>query len=530
MEAKLAMYPGLIDFQDGTLFGNDAGEDELPEILNSYFVDQEGFKTFLSRAVPFQVARSRKGMGKSALLSKMAYDLDTESSDGIVINVTGAKLLAIADPPANASHLMLQNYWTKVICARINFALGGKIGFAFSDTSMALVEAAELSGYKERNIAGSLIQRIKSSKIPIEIITKEYPNHEELLKRALEGSHNIKVWLFVDDIDSTYVDSEYQQALTSTFFSACRALAREVSGLAIRASVRTDVWSNLRKNEDLDKCEQYVTDIVWSSANIKTILSKKIFSYLQRNDILPRVGIDYRQDADELLECAFEDRMTWGRAKVSPFRPIHILSAGRPRWMSQLCRLSGVEAAKAKKPLIEKSHINSSEKVYSRLRLNDIYKEHNHQYAGLEKLIETFSSSPARYTTNDLLSQIVKMYVNGVGVVNIPELDGVRYSQPLQLAHFLYKIGFIVGRKDHVGSSGNADFARYEERPELLVDGRNADDGMLWEIHPAYRETLNIGKVQKVASGAQQRRNRKHNYNKPAKTPSQIGKSRPPKR
>jgi hypothetical protein len=155
--------------------------------------------------------------------------------------------------------------------------------------------------------------------------------------------------------------------------------------------------------------------------------------------------------------------------------------------------------------VIVKAHINSIEKTYSRLRLNDIYKEHSHQYAALEKLIETFSNSPARYTTADLLSQLMKKYVNAVGSNNVPDLDGVRYSMPLQLAHFLYKVGFIVGRREHAGDGFGADFARYEERPELLSDGRNPDDGLLWEVHPAYREALTIGRVQRSAEEAERR-------------------------
>jgi hypothetical protein len=501
-----------IDFTDGALFGNDAGEDELPDVLNSYFVDQFAFKNFLSRTNTFQVARSRKGMGKSALLSKLAFELKSATDNPIVIKVTGADLLAIATPANGLGFLALQTYWIRVICARINYELGTQLGFAFTETDMALVESSEIAGFKERNIIGSLIQRIKSSKIPIEIQLKEYNNHEQLLKRALEAHSQRSVWLLVDDIDSTYVDSPDLQALTSTFFSACRALARDVKGLYIRASVRTDVWSSLRKNEDLDKCEQYVTDISWSASDLKIILSKKIFSYHERNSLshLSKLGVDYRTDADRVLEFAFTRRMNWSGGSVPPFRPIYILSAGRPRWMSQLCRLSGIEAAKRKKTSIGLAEIRNVLKTYSRFRLSDIYKEHSHQYIELEKLIETFSNSPSRYSTSELLRQLAVNYVNKIGAKNIPILDGFPYSYPMQLAHFLYKIGFIVGRKEHKGDSGNADFVRFEERPELLTDSRNSDDGLLWEVHPSYRDALNIGKEKSATPQRLKQRQRRY--------------------
>ena len=504
-----------IDFTDGTLFGNDAGEDELPDVLNSYFVDQAGFKNFLSKENSFQVARSRKGMGKSALLSKLALDLAKDSSAPIIIKATGANLVSIIQPPKDTSFLALQNYWTRVICARINYAIGLQLGFAFTETDMALVEGAEIAGFKQRNIFGALIQRIKSSKIPIEVSISEYNNHEELLKRALQTHSQKNVWVLIDDIDATYVDTPEQQALISTFFSACRALVREVTGLYIRASVRTDVWSAIRKNEDLDKCEQYVSDISWSAPDLKVILSKKVYSYVQRNSIAldGKQELHYRRDSDNILQLAFEPRMKWGGGSVPPFRPIYILSAGRPRWMCQLCRFAGMAADKDGKSLIGKPQINAVLKKYSRFRLNDIYKEHSHQYADLEKLVETFSNCPARYTTGDLLSQLMVNYVNRVGGNNVPELDGFRYTYPMQLAHFLYKIGFIVARKEHEGDSGNADFVKFEERPELLTDHRNPDDQLLWEVHPSYRDALNIGKERRVAAGAQQQLQDRNNNN-----------------
>jgi len=527
-ELVLRLVQGAIDFQDGTLFGNDAGEDELPDVLNSYFVDQPAFKQFFNRNQPFQVARSRKGMGKSALLSKLAFDLERADKELILINLTGAKLLGLSPPPTGANHLELQNYWSRLICASINYAIGARLGFTFSDATTALVDSAELATLKDRNIAGALLNRIKSSKVPIELTSVGHADPDTLLMSAVERSGNTRVWLLVDDIDSTYIDSPEQRALTSTFFSACRALAREVKGLSIRASVRTDVWSALRQNEDLDKCEQYVTDISWSAADMKTILSKKVYSYLERTNMQPQIALDYAADADQVLELAFEARMKWGASRVPPFRPIYILSAGRPRWMSQLCRLAGMQAAKAHAPVIVKAHVNAIEKVYSRLRLNDIYKEHSHQYLGLEKLIETFANSPARYATADLLSQLMRRYVNGVGANNVPELDGVRYSMPLQLAHFLYKVGFIVGRREHAGEGFGADFTRYEERPELLSDGRNPDDGLLWEVHPAYREALSIGKVQRSANEAERRRGGQRSKRSRSEAPRRR-KSRPRK-
>jgi hypothetical protein len=59
----------------GDLWGNLAGDDEEIEVLDQCFVDNvELFGTFRSSSVPLRIVRSRKGMGKSALLRKVAHE------------------------------------------------------------------------------------------------------------------------------------------------------------------------------------------------------------------------------------------------------------------------------------------------------------------------------------------------------------------------------------------------------------------------------------------------------------------------
>lgn len=98
-----------LNFRDGTLFGNDAGEDELPEVLASYFVDQDAFSSFLSEQTKLQIARSQKGMGKSALLSKLHYDIVARDCHSIVVRTTGSQLTS-GSIPKFANLLEAQSY------------------------------------------------------------------------------------------------------------------------------------------------------------------------------------------------------------------------------------------------------------------------------------------------------------------------------------------------------------------------------------------------------------------------------------
>ncbi len=61
------------DLADPELFGNEAGEDEDAEILDSYFLRKPEFDRFYSPTRKLGFVRSRKGMGKSALLKHSLY-------------------------------------------------------------------------------------------------------------------------------------------------------------------------------------------------------------------------------------------------------------------------------------------------------------------------------------------------------------------------------------------------------------------------------------------------------------------------
>ena len=231
----------------------------------------------------------------------------------------------------------MENYWKQVICKRINLEIGSQINLALSDNQISLVEAAELEGFKNKNIVGSLITRligkiqILSSQVEIR---NSIPNNWEIeLRKYQEDYKESDVWLLVDDIDAKYIDSDYFKTLISSFFTAIRSLAFGVSNLNIRATVRTDVWNNLRHFEDLDKCRDYMFKIEWSTDQLKRMLVKRIYSYIQRkhpNSV--HAKYDLEKNYIEILSLVFEKQMPWGKSHKEPHVPIVAYSNHRPRW------------------------------------------------------------------------------------------------------------------------------------------------------------------------------------------------------
>jgi len=217
------------------------------------------------------------------------------------------------------------------------------------------------------------------------------------------------------------------------------------------------------------------------------MLAKRIHAYFARNGLSPANELSPSHDTDKLVEFAFKPRIKWGGARVPPIQALNIFSAKRPRWMAQLCGRAGKKAHAQGDRLISGEHIVSVLRKFGELRLADLKKEHGHQFSELTSLIEVFAGGARTYTTGELLKRIQIRYISVVAKKGIPKLEDSIVREPRQLAHFLYKIGFLQGKKQEID-----DFVDYDERPDLLQSTINLDDGLVWAIYPSYRQVLRI--------------------------------------
>jgi hypothetical protein len=349
-----------LDYEE--IFGNNSGEDENPKILAGYFVEHQSFSKAYDKTRPLEIVKARKGMGKSALLSHLKYRLTDIHSPidprAVVIKVTGNELMGLADFSGTDPSL-LENRWRQVICKRISMELAKEIGFAGSDDSMSLIEAAEIEGFKGRNLVSGLMARLGSV---VESTTKALSGspvglkstnptdsrtlgYEQILRRMQEsGDRN--VWLLVDDIDAKFVDTEALQTRIGAFFSALRSLAFSVEGLRARASVRTDVWTNLRSMEDQDKLRQYITEIKWSEEQLKNIFAKRILSYLQRNGEKKYADWNEQDDYHRIVCEVFSGDFRMGSEKKGDPPWLHWFLLGNVRvgWDSCANKLAAQQA------------------------------------------------------------------------------------------------------------------------------------------------------------------------------------------
>ena len=491
------MTPYFHDTNYDQLFGSDSGEDENADALRSYFVDLPEFNKFYDANNPLVIVRGRKGMGKSALLKRLAIRLlDANGSKDIVIETTGNELMGMGDF-GGADHAYLENHWKQVICKRICVEIGKRINIALTDNTMSMVEAAEIEGFKGSNVVSALTERVGS------ILQRLIPGSDSEEPTSGDGSVFLKkgvvnpvqsvrsfqktkdrtVWILIDDIDAKYVDDEPNQHRVGAFFSAIRSLAFSVKGLRIRTSVRTDVWRNLRRMEDQDKIRQYVIDIHWKDQALRSIFTRRILSYLQRERFEPACVWNETVHYDEIVGQVFDGRFRWDNKLVDPFVPIKILAGNRPRWMGQLCKLAGGHAAPSR---IGINNVTHAMQEFGQEKISDILKEHSHQFSDLSKVIDVFRSGKREYNRYQLVTLLRKGYVEKLAGA-VPVVNGYPYQEPDQIAEFLFQIDFLSNH--HAGKS---DFISYQDAPDVFRSAENQQNKLMWTVNASYRNFLRI--------------------------------------
>ena len=472
-------------------FGNEAADDVDPEQLSTYFVEQTAFHGFSNHSNKLLVATARKGVGKSALLQWASHKATVQDPDALIIKCRGADLVRtkfnLATPLATPNEHIRD--WMIRICALVNRHLALTLNLALTDDHITLVETAELEGYKSRNLVGCLLDRLVS--IFDKGTPTKLPARDELalLKRVT----NRKVWIFIDDLDATFQNTDKESLELATFFSACRYLTQDMKDIFLRVTVRTDVWALIRRyDESLDKVEQYVHEILWNQDDFLQLLALRIKVSLDALKIPIRKAPSHVPECDaqeRLLEVVFDPKMEWAEKLVPTYKVLYTLSYERPRWAIQLCKLAQESVLRQHGTHISKSHIDDIWGEYGAKRIADLVAEHKHQCPQVEELLNGFRGAHRLMARDELFSWIN----NRVSEHMEPRIEGKHTRVPMEIARFLYRLGFIVARSD--GPDGSYEHYRFDQMPDLLTARTDEDFGLKWEIHPCYREALDIRKL-----------------------------------
>ena len=474
----------LIDLRDPGLFGNEAAEDEPEHIFSSYVLRRPEAARFVNAGNRFCVTRAYKGEGKSALLRLTRLAVQSHPDHSLVVARTSGEIapaLTTSDWPS------WTRAWKARIFTHIAREIGGQIGFAWRDDDMSLVEEAEEHGFRRKGLVNSILDRVKVT--TPEIAGTKVPSIERRRSGGMTPSktqHAVArwskgrapLWVVVDDVDQNFQNTELQKRRVASFFVACRELINKVPELRIRAAVRPNVWTTLKMEyEALSHVEQYMQDLSWSEDQMRQLLARRIEGYLKRvgrfdqiRNKLPTAS-EYRDMM--LIDLAFEARMSWGGVT----RPAHVvlntLSKHRPRWIVELSQIAASHAVRSGHSRIGLDDVLPDYGDFGRRRIQDLIAEFRSQCPEVEEVISAFAREKEQLTTDELLEIITnkilaRLTPRIVGVVGEP--------RPVDIAAFLFEVGFIFGRRDYHG--GEYEHIGYAERPSLFRSRTDLDVGL----------------------------------------------------
>jgi len=258
--------------------------------------------------------------------------------------------------------------------------------------------------------------------------------------------------------------------------------------------MRTEVWAMLRRyDESLDKMEQYVNEIIWSLDDFRKLLYKRINSQINamKQAKIPPLAKAASQEKMEqnIIDLVFMPEMPWGQKMMPTYRVIYTLSYERPRWAIQLSKLAQQSTLRHEATLISKDYIDEVWGEYGTKRIADLVAEHKHQCPQIQELLNSFRGAERLMRRDQLFVWIN----NRVSEHLAPMIEGKLIRSPRDIAQFLYRIGFIVARSDD--EDGSYEHYRFDQMPDFLTSRTDDDFSVKWEIHPCYREALDIRKL-----------------------------------
>lgn len=470
-------------------FGNEAGDDVDPSELSSYFIEQPTFTRFLDLSNRIQIITAKKGVGKSALLRWLSQRLQEKSEKDLVILLRGSELVRshFSQSVSPKSPNEYVRNWIVRLATVANRTLAQRIKLALSDDKISLIESAEIEGFRQRNFISSLVDRLYNM-IPEAANRKiGIANEVEILKRS-----SARLVFLIDDLDATFQNSEGELLELSAFFSAIRYMAQDLKEVYFRVTLRTDVWPVIRRyDEALDKVEQYVARIEWNIDEFTSLIDRRLDYQIEKlaNRDKSFEEIYLTTEPRQFRKLVLHDTMPWNGRDVDSYQVLITLSYERPRWAIQLLKLAQSTALKHRENVIYKKHIDMIWGEYGKKRIADLVAEHKHQCKQIEEIVNSFRGAERRLGRDDLFVWIKNRVLNHLS----PSIDGNAATSPMAVAQFLYRIGFIIARSE--SEDKRYQHYHFEELPDLLSSRTNTDFGLSWEIHPCYREALNIKKL-----------------------------------
>lgn len=485
------------------LFGHEDAGKEDADRLSLYYYKTTEYEDVTS-IIDLQIIIGEKGTGKSALL-RMAYTEMISEERIVPIWIRLDDLSELYEGILSSDNLYeLKTLWKRSISKLVIMNLASHMSFALGEDYEKALQWAYNTGYTARDFISRSAKILKPmydkySNLDIESVSC---GEHHTLSRMIK---NKKIRLFFDDFDLDWKGRLSDVLKIKSLLLSLSDMTSDMDGLSVRIALRTDVYEMIRNEEFSDKFESSLIKCKWSNQEIMKTLAKRICTYFGEE-------FDEQATADNqtaqyniikylnLIFIPSFDKSTRVWANAPTHRVIYSLIRRKPRDMVKLCHSVAEEAYKKQLPIIDSACFLAILENYSQERLKDLINEYVNQLPNLQNLLVSMAPTKREfqrkrneryvYTTAELHEKIKNIQSNvniSIYQANSEKLCQANFHE---IAHFLYKIGFITGRKR--SETNKIIRAYYDEKPYLL-NVNVGDRGYSWEIHPAYRGALANG-------------------------------------
>lgn len=484
------------------LFGHEDAGKEDDSRLTSYYYKTLQYEDVMSD-IKLQIITGEKGTGKSALL-KMAY-IETSNTDIVPIWIRLDDLSELYSDILDSNNLyQLKTLWKRSISKLVIMNLASHMSFAMGEDYKKALQWAYDTGYTTRDFisrSAKILKPMYEQYISLDTEADSCGEHHALQRMI----NNKKIRLFLDDFDLDWQGKASDVLKIKSLLLSLSDMTSDMNGLSVRIALRTDVYEMIRNEEFSDKFESCLIKCKWNNQEIMKTLAKRICAYFDKpfDEINTTDPKTLQYNIVKYLNfifvpCFDESTRVWANAPTH--RVIYSLIRRKPRDMVKLCHSIAEEAYRKQLTVIDSSCFLAILETYSQEHLKDLVNEYVNQLPKLQDLLirmaptqKEFQNKAGKryvYSTDELYVKIQNIQQNMNISIYQAKCEKLCPANFHQIAHFLYKIGFITGRKRN--ESGKIERAYYDELP-FLLNANVGDRGYSWEIHPAYRGALANG-------------------------------------
>lgn len=457
------------------LFGPEAAEDETIDRLKEYYFKSDVYDR-IHNDLPLRILVGHKGIGKSATF-KISYD-ENRAKKRIVLWIRPDDIMELCQDNINLLQMIRdwKNGLSKILFQKVLEGVGLKYEGIAGDAL---------------NLAGKLINRVTETfKKSIEEKISPDTVQTDIIKAYLASN---KIYVYIDDLDRGWSGTSEGIQRISALLNAARDLTNDNPGLCIRISLRSDVYFLVRtSDESTDKIESSVIWYSWTQHQILCMLAKRIQAYkgikLTDRQLLKMPQFRIAEFYNDVFDDRFYGSGKW--SNIPTYKMLASMIRRRPRDLVKLCTLAARSAYENGHEKILTDDWMDNFDYYSQERIQDTVNEYKSELPDIERLLLGMKpSNRERHTSDEFIyssEELFKKIQIIIGQRPFLFAKGTEATVP-ELATFLYKINFLVARKNLEGSA--AINRRYFEEHKYLSNNF-MDFGYKWEVHPAFRWAL----------------------------------------